>query len=787
MTAGPAGVPEHPERLTPAYPPADLTTCEREPIHVPGAIQPHGVLLAVDRATRRVVVGSGNAAELFDRPPAGVVGSSFEDLVGPDLAEQVRAAESSDNLDEPLHAEVGTGAVPVDVVLHVSGDRLVVEVEPTPAPHGAGVSYRATRAAVGRLAGSVDVTALCERLAREVRVLTGFDRVMVYRFDAQWNGEVVAEARREDLNAFHGLRYPASDIPAQARRLYTENWTRLIADVGYDPSPLQPLLDPGTGAPLDLSHSVLRSVSPVHVEYLRNMGVDASMSVSLVVEGRLWGLVACHHYSGPHRPSHDARSAAEFLGQTASQLIGERVRSEERDRALAAQELMSDVLTAVSASGREPLATLLGDRRLLDLLGAGGAAAWDGHQLRTCGRVPPWDALRRIAHVLTRQDGAATFTDHLALLDPRLAGVADRAAGALRVGIDGAGWLLWVRPEEVQVVDWGGDPHNAEIARTEGAEVRISPRLSFEKWREVVQGRSSPWRPWHGATAERLRSQMTGIMLGRSRDQITIAETLQRAIVLDEAPVVPGVAVHSRYRPAAGGQLGGDWWDVLPLDEHRVALVVGDVAGHGVAAAAAMAQLRTALRAYLLEGHSPASALDRLDALVATLPGGHTATAVVAVLHHATGGDGTASGDGQAVVELASAGHPAPVLVTGDAGRVLTVPSRPMLGLGFGPTNGAADEVVRLPLPADALLLLYSDGLVERRDVGLDETTALLAEVAGRTAADVGTAREGAGGAGGDPVDRRMHALADRLLTAVPGGDQDDTTLVLARPRAASR
>ncbi|WP_432575200.1 GAF domain-containing protein, partial [Kineococcus sp. SYSU DK005] len=324
---------------------------------------------------------------------------------------------------------------------------------------------------------------------------------------------------------------------------------------------LEPLLDPGTGAPLDLSHSVLRSVSPIHVEYLKNMGVTASMSVSLVVDGRLWGLVACHHYSGPHRPSHDARSAAEFLGQTASQLIDERVRSHERDRALAAQELLSDIVAAVSASGREPLASLVEDGRLLDLLDAGGAAVWTGERLLTCGQVPPWAQLQRTATLLARADGAATFTDHLTALSPDLARVTDRAAGALRVGIGGDGWVLWVRPEQPRVVDWGGDPHNAEIAAGEGPGVRISPRTSFEKWREVVRGRSEPWRPWHGATADRLRSQLTGVMLGRSRGQIAIAESLQRAVVLDEAPAVPGVELLARYHPAEGGQLGGDWWD----------------------------------------------------------------------------------------------------------------------------------------------------------------------------------------------------------------------------------
>jgi GAF domain-containing protein len=748
----------------------DLTTCEREPIHVPGAVQPHGILLAVERATHEVVIASENAAEFFGRALTEVLHAALPDLLGPELAALVREADAAENLDEALRARLDLPhldrpeALDVDVVLHVSGERLVVEVEPVP-PRAASVSYRATRGAVARLAGSRGIEALCARLAREVRVLTGFDRVMVYRFDAHWNGEVVAEDRRPDLSPFLGLHYPASDIPAQARRLYTLNWMRLIVDAHYTPSRLHPLLDPGTDAPLDLSKSVLRSVSPVHLEYLRNMGVRASMSVSLIVDGRLWGLVACHHYSGAHRPGYDAQSAAEFLGQTASQLVGELVRSHERDEALAAQELMSEVLGVVSTSTREPLTTLIEDGRLLRLLDAGGAALWTGHEMLTCGEVPPWAELQRIATLLARTDGAPTFTDHLATLDPRLGEVSDRAAGALRVGFDGTGWLLWVRPERPRDLDWAGDPNNAEVHRAEGLQVRISPRTSFEKWHEVVRGRSTPWQPWHAASADRLRTQMTAVMLGRSRGQIAIAESLQRAVVLDEAPQVPGVEALARYRPAEGGQLGGDWWDVFPLEQGRVAVVVGDVAGHGVHAAATMAQLRTALRAYLLEGHSPASALDRLDALVCTLLGSHTATALVAVLDLAPG-----AGEGEVVVEMASAGHPPPLLVRAGETTAVPVVPRPVLGVGFGPTTGAADETVRLVLPPRAMLLLYSDGLVERRGLGLEQTTAVLAAAATRAVATLPSERDGG-----------LAAVADRLLTAVPGGAGDDTTLVLVR------
>ena len=749
----PAAVPAY----APAYGPVDLTTCDREPIHVPGAVQPHGVLLAADPATGEVAIASASAAALLGRSPQELLGAPLADVLGEAAAAEVLRRAAGPGAADPLRAHLpGTAAgLEVDVLAHRSGGRLVVELEPVGDADGeAAVSYRTTRAAVDRLARSSGLAGLCAQLAVEVRALTGFDRVMVYRFDAEWNGEVVAEDRREDLNAFLGLHYPATDIPAQARRLYEVNWVRLIADVGYEPSPLVPVLDPATGAPLDLSHSVLRSVSPVHVEYLTNMGVTASMSVSLLREGRLWGLVACHHYSGPHRPSYDARSAAEFLGQITSRMVAERERAEERDDALAAQDLLSRVVAAVAADDRAPAASLLADPRLLELLSAGGAALWTGDELLTAGEVPDADVLHRISAALARPDGAPTFTDDLPALVPAAAPHAATAAGALRTGLGGERWLLWVRPEQQRAVDWGGDPHNKALAAAEGPEVRLSPRKSFEKWREVVRGRSLPWRRWHAETAERLGHQLNGLLVARVRDQIAIAESLQRAVVPDGSQSLPGLDVLARYRPAQGSQLGGDWWDAVPLPDGRTALVVGDVAGHGVHAATTMVQLRTALRVHLLDGHSPAECLDRLDRLVASLFDEHMATAVVAVVDAATGR-----------VELASAGHTPPLLVAGGRARLLSAPPRPLLGVGAG-----AATSVEVALPPGGLLLLCSDGVVERRGESLEATLEVL-----RRAAEA------------DPpaATQDLPAWADHLLGAVPGAADDDATLLVVR--AASR
>ena len=722
---------------TPAYGQVDLTTCDREPIHLPGAIQPHGVLLALDEHGRAVMV-SANVAGLLGVPAEDAIGRTLAELVGADLAAAIAGGAEV----------VALGDRDVEVRQHRSGERLVVEIEPVSTAGQTRLSYQSTRGAMARLAQAPSVEDLAAQLAVEVRALLGFDRVMVYRFDEEWNGEVIAEARRQDLNSFLGLHYPATDIPAQARRLYTVNWTRLIADIDYVPVPLHPVFDPATGAPLDLSHATLRSVSPIHIEYLSHMFVTASMSISLVVDGELWGLVACHHYSGPHRPNHDARSAAEFLGQVASQLAGDRERADSRERTLAAQAVLGRIAARTSASPDTPFVSIMDDPELLSLVGATGAVlSYDGVQtVRGDVGLDP-EQLQAVASALEDDGSYATSTDHLAALLPGLEGVPS-AAGVLRVGSDSDRWLLWFRPEQERVVDWGGDPTNKQLAAAEGAHVRLSPRRSFEKWRQVVRGRSTPWAPWKLEVADALGKHLIGLILSRSRDQLAMAESIQRSVVADEPPHFDGIELAARYQPASTFQLGGDWWDAFPLPDGRIVFVVGDVAGHGVSAASAMTQVRTALRAYLFEGHDPATCLDRLDLLMAGLLDQRVATAVLAVLDPATGR-----------VELASAGHPPPMLITRLSADDVDLPVRPLLGVGTG-----AAETLTIDLPPGAALLLYTDGLVERRGTDMDERTERLRALAADTYAD-----------------SDLQAWVDRLIDLHDDDGGDDTTVLALR------
>ncbi|MCD4532668.1 SpoIIE family protein phosphatase [Nocardioides sp. cx-169] len=739
---------------TPAYAPTDLTTCDTEPIHVPGAIQPHGVLLALTEDAAEVVMASVNAAAMLGIAADDVVGRPLADVLGPEAAAQVERRVVDGLPVEPLLVrleQVVSGELAgreCDLRVHRSGSRTVVEVEALEHTRATPMTYQSARSAMSRLSGTTTVTALTDQIAREVRALTGFDRVMVYRFDEEWNGEVVAEDRRPDLNPFLGLHYPASDIPAQARRLYTVNWLRLIADISYVPVPLTPVLDPATGTPLDLSHSSLRSVSPMHVEYLSHMGVTASMSVSLVVDGELWGLVACHHYSGPHRPPLDARSASEFLAHVASPMIADRERADDREAALATQALLAEITARVSASPEPPLDAMLADPALLALMNATGLAMNFDGSVRTLGKVPDVASLRRMADLTDHPERYAIQTSHLAGLDPAFAELAPVASGVLRIGASPERWLMWLRPELEQVVDWGGDPTNKQLAAAEGPHVRLSPRRSFEQWRQVVRGQSQVWAPWEVEAADVLGRHINGLLLLRSREQIALAESLQRQVVLDRAPDFDGVELVASYEPASSNQLGGDWWDAFELAPGRLALVIGDVAGHGVSAASAMTQVRTALRAYLFEGHSPGVCLDHLDHLMDGLLDVRVATAVVAVLDVASG-----------EVEIANAGHPPPLLAAPGSAVELAGEVRPLLGVGEGRA-----EPVHLVLPVGSTLLLYTDGLIERRGSDMAERTGRLHAITSATTAD-------------EPLE----ALLARVLAMQGDSEADDTTVLAVR------
>lgn len=737
----------------------DLDECAREPIHVPGSVQPRGLLLVVQEAGAVVLQCSANVDVLLDRPVSAVLGRSLPEVLGAPAArvvlEQLAAVPDHRTRNPGLvRLDLGGRETVMDVVVHRPppataadpGPVFVVELEVAdgPRPLTFGSTYETVRDAIADLNRTSTLTGLYDTAARHVRRLTGFDRVMVYRFDAEYNGEVVAEARRDDLEPFLGLHYPASDIPPQARAMYEKSWVRLISDVDYEPVPVVPTLDPLSGRPLDLTYATLRSVSPVHCVYLRNMGVRASMSISLLRDGRLWGMVACHHYAGPHAPAYGVRSAAEFLGVA----LSARLVAQVEDDLLAEERRSSGLMAAlVSASRDEDVqlaAALTRTDALLDLVPADGVVVGVGGDLAVRGRVPADDACRALVAWATTVPDGVLATDRLAEQPgaPDVPGV----AGALALALPDGGAVVWLRDEVVRTVDWGGDPHDKPVVRLGGA-ARLGPRASFDLWREQVRGRSAPWDDRHPRHAGDLRGHLVEALFRRGRSEVAAARALQRTLLPASLPDVPGWVVDARYEPSGTGQVGGDWYDAVLLPDGRLALVVGDVTGHGLPAAAAMGQLRNAARAFLLDAASPAVVLRRVGELARWVLPGQMATMAVAVLDPATG-----------EVEHAGAGHLPPLVVRADG----TAAWQPLLGGKLIGLLDAEPPSARLALgPGDALLLL-TDGLVERRGESLRVAMARAVDQVGR------------------PAPGRLPDVVARLRD--PASDDDATLLLLTRP-----
>ncbi len=693
--------------------PIDLDNCAREPIHIPGSIQPRGVLVVAQEPDLTIAQVSANVADMFERAPQDLLGRSISELVGSEQAAVIaRATAGFGDLRErnPLEMmiAVGTRQVAFDVILHrESAGQLLVELELAsgPRPFSFPNTYLAVRGSVAELNRASTLTELYDITARAVRELTAFDRVMVYRYDAEYNGEVVAEAKRDDLNSFLGLHYPASDIPAQARALYEKNWIRIIDDIGYTPSPLVPQENPATGRPIDLTHSTLRSVSPIHVEYLTNMGVGASMSISLMRNGRLWGLIACHHYSGPHLPPYGVRAAAEFLGSTLSLRLVDRVEDEELRARLAGQAILAKIAAAMQNQSEPLRSALLGAPDVFDLVPADGIVMnVDGERV-TRGAVPEPGVVDELVAWLGSQDVGVFATDCVSEsigtdIAPEL------VSGLLALLLPDNHYLIWLRGELQRTVDWGGDPTNKAIAVREGDSVRLSPRKSFDRWRETVERRSAPWLETERADAAALRQTIVETLYSRSEREVRLAETLQRSL-LPDVLTVSGWELSAHYEPAAGGRIGGDWYDTFALRDGRIVVVLGDVAGHGISAAGTMAQLRNALRAYLIDGVSTVGAVDRLNDFTTTLLPAAFATLTVGCVD-------PASGD----VDMVLAGHPVPLRLGSD-GTVTTASLSPSPPIGV---PAASYGSAQLTLAEGEGLVLYSDGLIERRDEDLSES-----------------------------------------------------------------
>jgi chemotaxis family two-component system sensor kinase Cph1 len=523
-----------------AHPPLDLSGCDREPIHIPGSIQGHGALVAFSPSDLAVHQVSANLDRFVGVRPRDALGRPLEQLIGPEAC-ALAAAAIADEPQATQHAFRGTiNGRSLDASVHRSGDLAILELEP--AVTAASEALAAFRTALVVLQRSTTLDSLCAAAAQRLRAMTGFDRVMVYRFEDEGHGQVIAEARSEELDPYLGRHYPASDIPQQARRLYLLNWIRVIPDVAYAPVPL---VSAAEGAPaLDLSFAFLRSVSPVHIEYLHNMGVAASMSVSLVCGGRLWGLLACHHRQ-PRSVSIGVRAACEVMGRLFSLQIEALDEIELRSE----RERLAGSVASVGAAMQEDqdgwaAALLRQEGELLRIMGASGAAVCEGSRIGTVGSTPPVDEITGLIDWLYRT-GVPDFQTHaLATLYPPAQRFSALASGLVAISVPGPerACVLWFRQEILKTVTWAGDPSKP----AEDGE-RIGPRRSFAAWREIVRYTSAPFSVAQFEVAQELRRRAIEVDLQR---QIALA---QRAIAAREN--VLAIVSHDLRTPLNAVQL----------------------------------------------------------------------------------------------------------------------------------------------------------------------------------------------------------------------------------------
>ncbi len=516
--------------------PNPVDVCASEPIRTPGSIMPHGILLAAARsgpsAGWRLMRASANAGPVLSRAVAAAVGLPLQDVLAAELGGLVREIEA---LQGGVPTEFGRrsiGDARYAVLAHRSGSEIVVEFEQVPSdvPANGDALYGEVRGLAEAFQGLHDIDAMSLSAAQAVRRITGFDRVLVYRFEDNWDGVILAEDRNDVLPSYTGLRFPASDIPSQARELYKSNRLRQIPDATYEPVPIlaTPELD---GQPLDLSFSALRSVSPVHLEYMRNMGTGASMSISIVINDRLWGLISCHN-AEPRRAPPDVRSACDFVAQLlAMGLAGALIYSEAAERANR-QQMQANLLAAMAASPRFINGLLLEGDDLLGLVHADGAAVFmDGSCVRI-GATPEEPVMRRIVSWLSRRGEDAVFaTDSLSSVQPDMAGVADIASGLMAISISQLhpSYVLWFRAEFVRTIAWAGEPQKLAVPGGPDGPTRLHPRTSFATWQETVRARSRPWTSADLDAAKGLRSAIINVVLRRAEQLADLSRELERS------------------------------------------------------------------------------------------------------------------------------------------------------------------------------------------------------------------------------------------------------------------
>ena len=524
-------------------PPVDFTNSEPEAIHRPGFIQAHGILLVLQEPQLKILQASKNTEQFFGIPASDLINQDLTTLLSPFQIDILAYCLDQENPEifNPIQFSLlcQQKSWLFECAMHRSDGVLIFELEPAGYPyvHSSLPFYQLFNSSYHQIKKANNLGELTEMIVNQIRKITGFDRVMLYQFQSDHSGVVIAEDKRENRETFLGLHYPASDLPRQARELYQKNLLRLIVNLNSEPVEIIPVKNPLTQKKIDLSCSVLRSVCDCHVQYLKNMGVSASMSIGLINSQKLWGLIACHHYS-PKYINYEIRKVCELLGQ----LMPLELAKHQEKSSAQAEDLIDLIQGELRGSAPQEPSLMsrflrINSTTLLELVNAEGVAVCFGDDFNLAGKTPSPKAVKNLRAWLENHRRQDIFsTDSLSQIYPEAKPIKDRASGVLVISIflnNHSYQLVWFRPEVIQTVNWGGNPHQSTSVESDGS-WRLSPRQSFELWKETVTQKSLPWKAFEIEAALKLRDVLMLAALEFSQSALqqalSAAETANREL-----------------------------------------------------------------------------------------------------------------------------------------------------------------------------------------------------------------------------------------------------------------
>lgn len=496
----------------------EIQNCAAEPIRIPGGIQPHGAVLVIDPESLAILQSSANASDLVGQTCQP--GNTFTlDKGLMDWAKQVDAPS--------LLSVLQTKSALFNISGHHITQGAVLEFEPV--EPGEALSGETVFPRLEAFADVIlplnDIRAVAGAVAKQVREITHYNRVMIYSFDADWHGTVIAQSSDGTLPSYLDLRFPESDIPSQARELYRLSPLRIIPDADYTPVPLVPLMSPVDGKPVDLSFTGLRSVSPVHLQYMRNMGTYASMSISIIVDGRLWGLISCHNKK-PRKVPLQVRSACNFIAKIFSLQVSSLERGAYAAQRIALKQNETALLPKLSRADKLSEELTRNPSAWLAMTKAQGAAIVSEAGIKSVGEAPSPEAIAALVDHLQTLGEDCFATDQLSASWSDCDTIADTASGILAISISQLhpSYVIWFRPEVVRTVTWGGDPRKPDDPGE-----RLTPRKSFAQWQEVVRHRSIPWTQAEIDSAEDFRNALMNFILLQAEERAELTSELERS------------------------------------------------------------------------------------------------------------------------------------------------------------------------------------------------------------------------------------------------------------------